>query len=126
MISLIMTCSAGAFVFIVAMLLKAGSDLVSDELRGWLEVIPDAILRMAAMHLPCDQRLEIYREIWQPDLLFITRKAGRRPITKFLTSTRYSLCLGCPLRAPCLQGAIERREPWGVWGGQVFRRGEPV
>ena len=26
------------------------------------------------------------------------------------------LCRDCPLRAPCLAGAIERAEPWGVWG----------
>ncbi|MGI8491243.1 MAG: WhiB family transcriptional regulator, partial [Acidimicrobiales bacterium] len=24
---------------------------------------------------------------------------------------------------PCLTGAIERREPWGVWGGQLFVNG---
>ena len=31
-----------------------------------------------------------------------------------------SLCRGCPMRAPCLAGALERREPWGVWGGELF------
>ena len=24
---------------------------------------------------------------------------------------------------PCLEGAMNRREPWGVWGGQLFRNG---
>jgi WhiB family transcriptional regulator, redox-sensing transcriptional regulator len=37
-----------------------------------------------------------------------------------------SLCGGCPVRANCLTGAIERREPWGVWGGELFIRGEIV
>ena len=37
-----------------------------------------------------------------------------------------SLCYGCPARIACLDGAIERREPWGVWGGQLFLRGEIV
>jgi len=36
------------------------------------------------------------------------------------------LCTGCPFRAPCLAGAVERREPWGVWGGEWFERGEIV
>jgi hypothetical protein len=190
-ISLLMMCPAGAFAFVVAMLLQAGSDLVSEEIRGWLEVVPGAILRMAAMHLPSGQRLEIYREVWLPDLLFITRKAEGRPITKFVTGTKYSLamlrtarrqardlrraqrrelavaavapqplgltgiqvgtalpcaddpdlffaespdeleeaksiCHGCPVKGTCLAGAIDRREPWGVWGGQLFLRGEPV
>jgi WhiB family transcriptional regulator, redox-sensing transcriptional regulator len=37
-----------------------------------------------------------------------------------------SLCGDCPVRAQCLAGAIERREPWGVWGGELFLRGEIV
>ncbi|GAB4086386.1 hypothetical protein GCM10028784_30160 [Myceligenerans cantabricum] len=28
-------------------------------------------------------------------------------------------CQDCPLLHPCLQGALERREPWGVWGGEL-------
>ncbi len=32
-------------------------------------------------------------------------------------------CRPCPLRAPCLAGAVERREPHGVWGGEIFDRG---
>jgi WhiB family transcriptional regulator, redox-sensing transcriptional regulator len=34
-----------------------------------------------------------------------------------------SYCLDCPVRAACLAGAIDRREPWGVWGGEIFERG---
>jgi WhiB family redox-sensing transcriptional regulator len=37
-----------------------------------------------------------------------------------------SLCLPCPVRAACLAGALERREPWGVWGGEVFIAGVVV
>ena len=37
-----------------------------------------------------------------------------------------SLCMGCAVRLACLAGALERREPWGVWGGEVFQRGEVV
>ncbi len=31
-----------------------------------------------------------------------------------------ALCQACPAVEPCLAGALERGEPWGVWGGQVF------
>jgi WhiB family redox-sensing transcriptional regulator len=34
-----------------------------------------------------------------------------------------AICAGCPLADPCLEGAIDRREPWGVWGGQLFANG---
>ncbi len=37
-----------------------------------------------------------------------------------------SLCSDCPARLTCLAGAVERREPWGVWGGELFIRGEIV
>jgi WhiB family transcriptional regulator, redox-sensing transcriptional regulator len=36
------------------------------------------------------------------------------------------LCRSCPARLACLAGALERREPWGVWGGELFLRGEIV
>lgn len=34
-----------------------------------------------------------------------------------------ALCVTCPARAACLAGALERSEPWGVWGGELFERG---
>lgn len=34
------------------------------------------------------------------------------------------ICVACPVQAPCLSGALERREPWGVWGGQLFFNGK--
>ncbi len=37
-----------------------------------------------------------------------------------------ALCVPCPLRDACLAGALERREPWGVWGGQLFVSGVVV
>ena len=32
-------------------------------------------------------------------------------------------CRRCPVRGFCLSGAVERREPFGVWGGEIFDRG---
>jgi WhiB family redox-sensing transcriptional regulator len=37
-----------------------------------------------------------------------------------------ALCAGCPVRAECLAGALARREPWGVWGGEIFERGAVI
>lgn len=34
-----------------------------------------------------------------------------------------AMCLDCPMVQLCLEGALERREPWGVWGGQLFLAG---
>ena len=37
-----------------------------------------------------------------------------------------ALCQSCPVRAECLAGALERREPWGVWGGELFQSGAVI
>ncbi|HLL63128.1 MAG TPA: WhiB family transcriptional regulator [Propionibacteriaceae bacterium] len=37
-----------------------------------------------------------------------------------------ALCRDCPIQEACLAGALERREPWGVWGGQLFIGGVVV
>jgi len=34
-----------------------------------------------------------------------------------------SYCHPCPMRRVCLAGAVERHEPHGVWGGEIFARG---
>jgi WhiB family transcriptional regulator, redox-sensing transcriptional regulator len=34
-----------------------------------------------------------------------------------------SLCTECPVREACLAGALDRAEPWGVWGGEIFDHG---
>ncbi|MGH3383744.1 MAG: WhiB family transcriptional regulator [Nocardioidaceae bacterium] len=36
------------------------------------------------------------------------------------------LCLDCPVRLECLASALERREPWGVWGGELVIQGVVV
>lgn len=37
-----------------------------------------------------------------------------------------TLCSLCPLRSDCLDGAVRRAEPWGVWGGEIFENGTPI
>jgi WhiB family redox-sensing transcriptional regulator len=37
-----------------------------------------------------------------------------------------ALCRGCRARTACLTAALGRREPWGVWGGELLMRGAIV
>ena len=37
-----------------------------------------------------------------------------------------ALCGGCPVRIECLNGALSRAEPWGVWGGELLVQGAIV
>ena len=34
-----------------------------------------------------------------------------------------AICNTCALQESCLDGALARREPWGVWGGELFVQG---
>jgi len=35
-----------------------------------------------------------------------------------------TICRECPVMDACLDGARQRREPWGVWGGELFFNGK--
>jgi len=35
-----------------------------------------------------------------------------------------AFCAGCRVREECLGAAIARREPWGVWGGELLANGK--
>ena len=37
-----------------------------------------------------------------------------------------ALCGQCPIRSQCLAAALQRAEPWGVWGGEIFDQGTVV
>jgi WhiB family redox-sensing transcriptional regulator len=71
--------------------------------------IPAAAGLPAGLQLPCAD---------DPDLFF-----AEAPEDIELAK---SICRGCTARLACLAGAVERREPWGVWGGELFLRGEIV
>ena len=53
-----------------------------------------------------------------PDLWFAESPAD--------VETAKAHCAPCPIREACLAGALERREPWGVWGGQLVLAGVVV
>ncbi|QNG19382.1 WhiB family transcriptional regulator [Rhodococcus triatomae] len=37
-----------------------------------------------------------------------------------------TLCGSCPIRQRCLAAALDRGEPWGVWGGEIFDQGAVI
>jgi WhiB family redox-sensing transcriptional regulator len=37
-----------------------------------------------------------------------------------------AICGKCGLSESCLQGALDRAEPWGVWGGELIESGRIV
>jgi WhiB family redox-sensing transcriptional regulator len=63
----------------------------------------------SGLDLPCTE---------DPELFFAEAPAD--------VETAKALCQGCRARISCLEGALERREPWGVWGGELLLRGTIV
>jgi WhiB family redox-sensing transcriptional regulator len=61
------------------------------------------------LDLPCTE---------DPELFFAESPAD--------VETAKAMCRGCKARLACLTGALERREPWGVWGGELLMRGAIV
>ena len=80
-----------------ALVLVAGTSaavvagLVNDELRGWLELLPHGILRLAASRLSTAERSAIYETEWLPELSYILKAAGERPITRLVLGTEFSI-----------------------------------
>jgi WhiB family transcriptional regulator, redox-sensing transcriptional regulator len=52
---------------------------------------------------------------WTPDLFFAESPND--------IESAKALYRGCAVRLQCLAGAKNRREPWGVWGGELFDNG---
>ena len=81
---------------------------------GWAQG-PDAMIGVSAFadsttKLPC-HRVE-------PEIFFAESQAE--------ISYAKALCGECPMRAACLEGALSRAEPCGIWGGELFEDGEII
>jgi WhiB family redox-sensing transcriptional regulator len=81
---------------------------------GWAEG-PDAKIGVTAFadsatKLPCHQA--------DPETFFAESQAE--------ISYAKALCGECPMRAKCLEGALSRAEPCGIWGGELFEDGKVI
>jgi len=75
-------------------------------------------LAFAPVDMSVDMGSELPCRRFDPDLWFADAPAE--------LELAKSLCGDCPVRVECLAGAVERAEPWGVWGGEIFERGAVV
>jgi WhiB family redox-sensing transcriptional regulator len=66
--------------------------------------------RLTGVELPCRHH--------DPDLFFAEEPAD--------VELAKAVCRDCPIRDACLARALDRAEPWGVWGGELFAAGTVV
>jgi WhiB family transcriptional regulator, redox-sensing transcriptional regulator len=68
--------------------------------------------------LPKESRDELPCRVQDADLWFAEAPTELERAKAF--------CQACPVRTACLLSALERREPWGVWGGEIFDGGTVI
>ena len=83
-----------------------------SDLTGRAPIRPRAVAPAAPVRRPLPCRVE------DPDLWFAESPAQLELAKSF--------CADCPVREACLAGALDRAEPWGVWGGEIFERGAVI
>jgi WhiB family transcriptional regulator, redox-sensing transcriptional regulator len=87
-----------------APVLAPGTDHTREEVTVQLTVFEPVPL---ADDLPCRST--------DPELFF-----AESPVD---VEAAKEVCAQCPIREACLAGALERKEPWGVWGGELLVQG---
>jgi len=82
---------------------------VDNVAQGGIAALFSLGNRPAGRDLPC---------VEEPELFFAEAPSD--------VEAAKALCQGCRIRVACLEGALDRREPWGVWGGELLLRGAVV
>lgn len=82
----------------------------NDGTKMGLNAVTGAYGSDIAFTLPCHNT--------DPDLFF----SERMPEIELAKA----LCGGCSVRTQCLEAALSREEPCGVWGGELFENGEVI
>jgi hypothetical protein len=83
---------------VVMFLSAAFGEMVSKEIRGWLDRLPRAVLKLAILRLdPADR--EIAQEYWGPDLDEKLRGDESVPITRLIRGMAFALSLAWRVRS---------------------------
>jgi WhiB family redox-sensing transcriptional regulator len=86
------------------------------QVAGWAE----RYIGLADVAYPSDNAMAFTLPCHQadPDLFFAD--------SDLEITLAKTLCSGCPMKAACLEGAINRSEPCGVWGGELIEDGAVI
>ncbi len=99
---------------------SAGLQFAKDKLHNF--VIIDTAGRTGIDEELMQEVIKI-RDAVKPDEIFFVVDAMTG---QDAARTAKALCGSCPMKAKCLQGALSRAEPIGVWGGELFDEGRII
>jgi membrane protein YdbS with pleckstrin-like domain len=77
--------------FVAGVFFKALSDLMTEELRGWIDLGPRGILRLAAARVEQSQRETVYKKEWLPALASSVRGTETRPLTRLVKGMTFAI-----------------------------------
>jgi len=77
--------------FVIGVFVRAFGDLVTEELRGWIELGPRGILRLAAARVEQSQRETVYRDKWIPALASFLEGTETRPLTRLVKGMAFAI-----------------------------------
>jgi WhiB family transcriptional regulator, redox-sensing transcriptional regulator len=89
---------------------EENEEVTTMQLTALLDTLTEDVDRARSAQIPC--------RVFDAELWFAESPAD--------VERAKALCQDCPVRASCLATALERREPWGVWGGQLLIAGVVV
>ena len=77
--------------FVAGVFFKALSDLMTEELRGWIDLGPRGILCLAAARVEQSQRETVYKKEWLPALASSVRGTETRPLTRLVKGMTFAI-----------------------------------
>lgn len=94
---------------------------LSDEIRGQLDLLPRALIRVARLRLPGPVRADLGDE-WLAELAAILDRAKPLPVTRLLAGIRFAfgLLLAAPMIARELSGGTGQRQRGIGWAQAVI------
>ena len=85
------------------------------QVAGWAETGDRIGLDDVAYRADSDKAFTLPCHNAEPEIFFADDDA--------VIAQAKALCGSCPMRNACLDGALSRQEPCGVWGGQLIEDG---
>jgi WhiB family redox-sensing transcriptional regulator len=85
------------------------------QVPGWAESGEKIGLKDVTFAFDAPDRPALPCHVADPELFYSETDQG--------IAQAKALCGGCPARNKCLDGALSRQEPCGVWGGQLIEDG---
>ena len=88
------------------------------QVPGWAETGERIGLGDVTFAYDNDKAFTLPCHVADPELFFSETDQG--------IAEAKALCGTCPVRNKCLEGALSRSEPCGVWGGELFDQGRVI